>query len=195
MQIIRKNKNSLRTFPGIVPILLNSPFFKVCKQTYSQLHGHCLFFKSVSFNFYITYFLCCLSNFLFFFSFSFFYSGAGFPLYPENFLLYFTMILQRICRIIVGDAGYEPGTSAPEVWRAPIEPPHLQMSHYNFQHKKTEEMFTICAIIICSLFCVTFFFLTKQHFLETPTDVVKSRIRNGKVQIRKTYLVYRQIST
>ena len=56
-------------------------------------------------------------------------------------------------------------------------------------------MFTICAIISCSLFCVTFFFLTKQHFLETPTDVVKSRIRNGKVQIRKTYLVYRQIST
>ena len=32
------------------------------------------------------------------------------------------MILQRI-RIIVGDAGFEPGTSAPEVWWA--KPPHL----------------------------------------------------------------------
>ena len=34
------------------------------------------------------------------------------------------MILQRI-RIIVVDAGFEPGTSAPEVWRATNEPPHL----------------------------------------------------------------------
>ena len=33
------------------------------------------------------------------------------------------MILQRI-RIIVGDAGFEPGTSAPEVWCAKNEPPH-----------------------------------------------------------------------
>ena len=35
------------------------------------------------------------------------------------------MILQRI-RIIVGDAGFEPETSAPEVWCATNEPPHLQ---------------------------------------------------------------------
>ena len=32
------------------------------------------------------------------------------------------MILQRI-RIIVGGAGSEPGTSAPEVWCATYEPP------------------------------------------------------------------------
>ena len=34
------------------------------------------------------------------------------------------MILQRI-GIIVGDAGFEPGTSAPDVWCATNEPPHL----------------------------------------------------------------------
>ena len=50
-------------------------------------------------------------------------SGGGSPLYPE-ILQYYTMILQRI-RIIVVDAGFEPGTSAPEVWRATNEPPHL----------------------------------------------------------------------
>ena len=37
-------------------------------------------------------------------------SGGGSPLYPE-FLQYYTVI-------IVGNAGYEPGTSASEVWRA-----------------------------------------------------------------------------
>ena len=46
----------------------------------------------------------------------FFASWVGFPLFPE--ILYFiTIILQRI-RIIVGDAGFEPKTSAPEVWCA-----------------------------------------------------------------------------
>ena len=40
-----------------------------------------------------------------------------------RFLQYYTMILQRI-RIIVVDAGVEPGASAPEVWRATNEPPH-----------------------------------------------------------------------
>ena len=35
------------------------------------------------------------------------------------------MILQRPS-IIVGDAEIEPGTSAPVVWRATNEPPHLQ---------------------------------------------------------------------
>ena len=71
----------------------------------------------------------------------FFTSGVGFPLYPE--ILYFiTMILQHI-RIIVGEAGYEPGTSAPEVWcttnhHISIELSHLQraitspMSHHIF---------------------------------------------------------------
>ena len=36
------------------------------------------------------------------------------------------MILQRI-RIFVVDVGFEPGTSAPEVWCATNEPPHLQI--------------------------------------------------------------------
>ena len=48
-----------------------------------------------------------------------------FPSLPEILqYLYYTMILQRP-RIIVGDAGFEPGTSAPEVWRTASEPPHL----------------------------------------------------------------------
>ena len=55
-------------------------------------------------------------------------SGGGSPLYPE-ILQYYTMILQRI-RIIVVDAGFEPGTSAPEVWRATNEPPHLRSQNY-----------------------------------------------------------------
>ena len=45
-----------------------------------------------------------------------------------RFLQYYTMILQRI-RIMVVDAGFEPGTSAQEVWRATNEPPHLQSHH------------------------------------------------------------------
>ena len=40
-----------------------------------------------------------------------------FPLFYPEILQYYTMILQRP-RIIVGDVGFEPGTSAPEVWRA-----------------------------------------------------------------------------
>ena len=43
------------------------------------------------------------------------------PLYPE-IKQYNTMILQSI-KIIAVDAGFEPGTSAPEVWRATNEPP------------------------------------------------------------------------
>ena len=39
-------------------------------------------------------------------------------------LQYYTMILQRP-GIIVGDAEFEPGTSAPEVWRVTNEPPYL----------------------------------------------------------------------
>ena len=35
------------------------------------------------------------------------------------------MILQRIS-IIVGDAGFEPRTSAPEAWCATNKPPHLE---------------------------------------------------------------------
>ena len=40
---------------------------------------------------------------------SFFASGVGFPLYPEIYY-FITIILQRI-RIIVGEAGFESGTS------------------------------------------------------------------------------------
>ena len=55
----------------------------------------------------------------------FFASGVGSRLCPWV-LHYYTMILQRI-RIIVGDAGFESGTSAPEAWYryASNEPPHL----------------------------------------------------------------------
>ena len=71
-----------------------------------------------------------LSGTLFFFA-----SGVGFTFYSELFLQYFTMIMQRI-RIIVEDAGFELGTSAPDVWCATNEPPHLNnepphLGHYS----------------------------------------------------------------
>ena len=69
-----------------------------------------------------------IRNYYFFFVYLFLASGGGSPLYLE-FLQHDTMILQRP-RIIEGDAGFEPGTSASEVWRATNEPPHhLPMSH------------------------------------------------------------------
>ena len=47
------------------------------------------------------------------------------------------MILQRT-RTIVVDAGFEPGTSASEVWCATNEPPHLRMANYiTFKEKIT----------------------------------------------------------
>ena len=58
-----------------------------------------------------------------FFKLYFFASGGGYhPLYPES-LQYYTIPQRPL--IIVGDAGFEPGTSAPEVWPAANEPPHL----------------------------------------------------------------------
>ena len=36
-------------------------------------------------------------------------------------------MIQQRPRIIVGDARFEPGTCAQEVWRAANEPPHLQL--------------------------------------------------------------------
>ena len=60
----------------------------------------------------------------------FFVLGVGFPLYPVIFHI-ITMFLQRI-RIIVGDARFEPGTSAPEPWCATIEPPHLHRHNFFF---------------------------------------------------------------
>ena len=65
------------------------------------------------------------------------------PSLPWDFLLYFTMILQRL-RIVLVDAGFEPGTSAPEVWCATNEPPPLNailtlrgkdFSYFSFSHK------------------------------------------------------------
>ena len=50
-----------------------------------------------------------------------------FPLYPEIFTV--LMILQRP-RIIVGNAGFEPGSSSSEVWRATNEPPHKSSTCY-----------------------------------------------------------------
>ena len=62
----------------------------------------------------------------------FFASGVGLTFYSELFLQYFTMIMQRI-RIIVEDAGFELGTSAPEVWCATDEPPHLHCGNDSTQ--------------------------------------------------------------
>ena len=55
----------------------------------------------------------------------------------SSFLLKYryTMILQRI-RIIVGHVGFEPGTSAPEVWCATNEPPHFIEHPLGPQKKK-----------------------------------------------------------
>ena len=62
----------------------------------------------------------------------FFVSGVGFPFYPEiSYISVFTMILQCI-RIIVGDAGFEHGTSAPEVMCVTNEPPHLVITHKQY---------------------------------------------------------------
>ena len=79
-----------------------------------------------------------------------------FPPSTLRFLLYHTVILQRP-RIIVGDAGFEPSISAPEVWRATNaymyichsmlyrisykkilnEPPHLQNT-LKYAHQSTD---------------------------------------------------------
>ena len=58
----------------------------------------------------------------------FFFCFRGrFSSLPCNFCTLFTMVLQHI-RIIVGDAGFDPGTSALEVWRASNEPPQIYLS-------------------------------------------------------------------
>ena len=54
------------------------------------------------------------------------------------------MILQRI-RIIVVNAGFEPGTSTPEVWCATNDPPHPQV----FYH--VQEAFVRCCMVAWSL--------------------------------------------
>ena len=54
----------------------------------------------------------------------FFWPQVEVPPSTLRFLEHYTIILQRI-RIIAVDAGFEPGTSVPEVWRATNEPPHL----------------------------------------------------------------------
>ena len=46
-------------------------------------------------------------------------------IYPEIFYFITMILIQQRIRIIVGEAGFEPGTSAPEVWCAANEPPHL----------------------------------------------------------------------
>ena len=56
---------------------------------------------------------------------------GGSPLLPE-ILQYYKMILQHP-RIIVGDARFEPGTSAPEVWRAIPMSYHISMSQHIFK--------------------------------------------------------------
>ena len=56
------------------------------------------------------------------------------PLLPE-ILQFYTMILQRL-RIIVEDAGFEPWTSAPEVWCATNEPPHLLSKSHHISGKE-----------------------------------------------------------
>ena len=63
-----------------------------------------------------------------FFFFLLFFPGVVFPLYLEIFSTLFTM--QRI-RIIVENAGFEPRTSASEVWCASYEPPYHLVYHVN----------------------------------------------------------------
>ena len=57
---------------------------------------------------------------------------------PPSTMKFYTMILQRT-RIIAVDAGFEPGTFVPEVWRATNQAPHLiqlvKDSMYNFLSK------------------------------------------------------------
>ena len=49
------------------------------------------------------------------------------------------MIMQRI-GIIVGDAGFEPAPSAPEVWCATNEPPHFQWSEKILQFTEFKQI-------------------------------------------------------
>ena len=52
-------------------------------------------------------------------------------LYPQLYSVhYITMILQRI-KIVVGDAGFDPGTSAPEVWWAWTNGP-MRNANYDY---------------------------------------------------------------
>ena len=50
------------------------------------------------------------------------------------------MILQRPC-ILLGDAGFEPGASASEVWCATNEPPHSIEVFVRQQNYMKYEMF------------------------------------------------------
>ena len=81
--------------------------------------------------------LHCVDPCLILIFFVFFCLRWRFPPYPDN-LQYHTMILLRPM-IIVGDARFEPGTSAPEVYQwattSHHEPPHVKpfsLSFYRF---------------------------------------------------------------
>ena len=92
---------------------------------------------------------CTLNVFLFFLL-SFFCPRGRFPSLPWDFCTLFTMILQRI-RIIVGDAGFEPGTSASEVWCTSNEPPHLlnEPPHLLMSHHISFFFFTLNVVQNC----------------------------------------------
>ena len=55
------------------------------------------------------------------------------------------MILQRI-RIIVGDARFEPRTSAPEVWCSTNKPTHLQDTYLRTQKNCRKSLNTVLQI-------------------------------------------------
>ena len=100
-------------------------------------HFHCNFFL---YTYIVWIFLSLTSNelelryIIMYFLKIFFGLRGRFPSLPRV-LHYYTMILQR-SRIIVGDAGFVPGTFAPEVWCTTNEPPQLHIIVFNILYDK-----------------------------------------------------------
>ena len=87
---------------------------------YSFIVDVCVFYGS----FPMAFIIFCYGSRIFLFQ-IFFCLRCRFPLSNLRFSTLYTMILQCI-RIIVGDDGFEPGISDPEIWCATNEPPHLR---------------------------------------------------------------------
>ena len=112
--------------------------------------------------------------FHFWFLYIFWISGRV-SLYPE-ILQYCTMTMQRP-RIIVGDAGFESGTSATEIWRATNEPPHLLSPLWAFAARHFYKNCFTNIIIIWSCVFLSLWFMISTYFKQIFFSVHTSRYR------------------
>ena len=77
----------------------------------------------------------------------------------NKFLYFITLILQRFritmilqcIRIIERDAGFEPVTSAPEVWCTTNEPSHLLSHHISYQPPQILRKLDNCLFLLFKL--------------------------------------------